>query len=388
MSGRAHAAAGRRSLKVAMHVDGPSVRGNERQGLLVAEELLKRGHQLVVSCREQGPVREAFAGLGIPTVGARPRGDLDPWSAGRFIAWLRRERPDAALLTSWVRLLGAGWSARRAGVPRIVLRLGAVQPIPTGIEGWKHRRSLTRYTDAVVANSRAVRDHLLASVPGLVPEAVYYVPNGVRLHSAPPAPLRAELGIPADARVAVGVGGLERRKGFDVLVTALAHAADPGLHVVLAGEGPDRAALRARAESLGVADRVHLLGQRADVAAVLAASNVFVLSSRSEGMSVAMLEAVTARRPVVSTDVGGAWDVLAPREGRPAAGWIVPPDDAPALAAALTEVAGGLRDGGAAVDARVDEAAWRLEHWFSVERMIDGVEAALLGLPFHHAGAA
>ncbi|HEU0077146.1 MAG TPA: glycosyltransferase, partial [Longimicrobiaceae bacterium] len=280
MSGRAGAAAGRRSLKVAMHVDGPSVRGSERQSLLVAEELLKRGHRLVVSCRAEGPVRDAFAALGIPTTGARPRGDLDPWSAARFIAWLRRERPDAALLTSWVRLLGAGWSARRAGVPRIVLRLGAVQPIPAGIEGWKHRRSLLRYTDAVVANSRAVRDHLLASVPGLAPEAVYYVPNGVRLHPAPSAPLRAELGIPADARVAVGVGGLERRKGFDVLVSALSVAADPGLHVVLAGEGPDRAALRARAESLGVADRVHLLGQRADVAAVLAAGDLFVLSSR------------------------------------------------------------------------------------------------------------
>ncbi len=168
---------------------------------------------------------------------------------------------------------------------------------------------------------------------------------------------------------------------------ALGRAADPGLHVVLAGEGPDRDALRARAESLGIADRVHLLGQRSDVAAVLAAGDLFVLSSRSEGMSVAMLEAVTARRPVISTDVGGAWDVLAPREGRPAAGWIVPRDDEPALAAALREVAGLLRAGRAAVDARVDEAAWRLEHWFSVERMIDGVEAALRGLPFDHAGA-
>lgn len=387
MSGRTDAAP-RRSLRVAMHVDGPSVRGNERQSLLVAEELQKRGHRLVVSCRAEGPVRDAFAALGIPTTGARPRGDLDPWSAARFIAWLRRERPDAALLTSWVRLLGAGWSARRAGVPRIVLRLGAVQPIPAGMGGWKHRRSLRRYTDAVIANSRAVRDHLLASVPGLAPGAVYYVPNGVRLRPAPAAPLRAELGIPADGRVAVGVGGLERRKGFDVLVSALARAGDPGLHVVLAGEGPDREALRARAESLGVAGRVHLLGQRADVAAVLAAGDVFVLSSRSEGMSVAMLEAATARRPVVATDVGGAWDVLAPRGGRPDAGWIVPPDDATALAAALTEVAGDLRAGGAAVGARVAEAAWRLENWFSVERMVDGVEAALLGLPFDPAGAA
>ncbi|HEV2736227.1 MAG TPA: glycosyltransferase [Longimicrobiaceae bacterium] len=376
-----------RGLKVAVHVDGPTVRGNERQVLLVAEELLARGHRLVVSCRAGGPVQEAFARLGVPTTGARPRGDLDPWSAARFVAWLRREKPDAALLTSWVRTLGAGWSARAAGVPRIVLRVGEVHTIRPGIKGWKHRRALTRYSDATIANSRAVRDHLLAAVPGLAPGAVYYVPNGVRLRPAAPAPLRVELGIPPDAVVAAGVGGLERRKGFDLLVGALRRADDPGVHVVLAGEGPDRDALRARAESLGVAGRVHLLGQRADVAAVRAASDLFVLSSRSEGMSVAMLEAVTARRPVISTDVGGAWDVLAPRGGRPAAGWIVPRNDEPAMGAALSEVAGLLRAGRAAVAARVDEAAWRLEHWFSVERMIDGVEAALLGRPFDHAGA-
>ncbi|HEX2189039.1 MAG TPA: glycosyltransferase [Longimicrobiaceae bacterium] len=375
-----------RSLKVAVHVDGPTVRGNERQVLLLAEELERRGHRVVASCRAGGPVREAFGRLGIRTTGLRPRGDLDAWSALRFAGWLRRERPDAALLTSWVRALGAGWAARAAGVPRVVLRIGEVHAIPPGAAGWKARRALVRYTDAVVANSRAVRDHLFASVPGLAPGAVYYVPNGVRLAPAPPAPLREELGIPAGAVVAAGVGGLERRKGFDLLVGALARAGDPGLHAVVAGEGPDRAALRALAESLGVADRVHLLGQRSDVAAVLAAADLFVLSSRSEGMSVAMLEAATARRPVVSTDVGGAWDVLAPRDGRPAAGWIVPRDDERALAGALREVAGLLRSDRAAVEARVDEAAWRLDNWLTVERMMDGVEAALLGLPWDGAG--
>lgn len=377
-----------RALRVAMHVDGPTVRGSERQSLLLAEELLRRGHRLTVSCRAEGPVRDAFAALGIPTTGARPRGDADPWSAAQFVAWLRRERPDAALMTSWVRAFGAGWAARAARVPRVVLRIGEVHAMPPGFGGWKYRRALARYTDAVIANSRAVRDHYLAAVPGLAPEAVYYVPNGVRLAPAAPTDLRGELGIPADARVAVGVGGLERRKGFDLLVGALALTADPGLHVVVAGEGPARDALRARAESLRVADRVHLLGQRRDVAAVLAAGDLFVLSSRSEGMSVAMLEAVTARRPVISTDVGGAWDVLAPRDGRPAAGWIVPPDDERALAGALSEVADLLRADRAAVAMRVDEAAWRLENWFTVTRMMDGVEAALLGLPFDHAGTA
>jgi glycosyltransferase involved in cell wall biosynthesis len=364
---------------VAFHVEGATIRGNERQLLEVARELGERGHRLVVSCRAGGPVQAAFEGAGIRTTGVRPRGDLDLASAARFARWLRRERPDAVLLTSWKRALAAGWAARRAGVPRVALRVGGVHAIPPGARGWKYRRALVRYVDAVIANSSLVREHLLAHVPGLAPGAVYLVPNGVRPRPAPPAPLREELGIPAGAVLAAAVGGLEPRKGFDVLLRALACAGRPDLHLVVAGEGPRLEALRGRAGELGVAGRVHWLGQRADVPAVLSAADLFVLSSRSEGMSVAMLEAMAARRPVVSTDVGGARDALAPRSARPAAGWIVPPGDPAALAGAMGEVADGLGRDPAAVRARVEEAAWRLRHWFTVEAMVDGVEAALRG---------
>ena len=117
------------------------------------------------------------------------------------------------------------------------------------------------------------------------------------------------------------------------------------------------------------------------MAAVLAAADLFVLASRGEGFSVALLEALAARVPALSTDVGGAREALAPRRGRPAAGWIVPRADAPALAAALRDLAAGVRAGSAEVRARVDEGAWRMERWFTVDAMMDGIEAALRGDP-------
>ncbi|HST59386.1 MAG TPA: hypothetical protein VLK84_11865, partial [Longimicrobium sp.] len=83
--------------------------------------------------------------------------------------------------------------------------------------------------------------------------------------------------------------------------------------------------------------------------------------------------------PIVAADVGGAWEGLAARDGRPPAGWIVPRDDADALAAGMRAVVDALRAGDAEPAARAAEAKWRAEHWFTLERMIEGYEAVLAG---------
>ena len=362
-------------MKIAIHVDGPTIRGNEKQVIAVASGLSQRGHDVVVSCRRGGAVERVLKSLGIRTTGIRPRGDLDLYHAARFAIWLRRERPDALLLTSWLRDFIGGWAARRAGVPRIVLRVGGVHAMPRGRRGWKHRRALSRYVDAIIANSRALADHLRA-VPDVAPVAVAL--NGVRIERTSPADLRAEFGIPATACIVAAAGGLERRKGFDVLIEAISKLADKNIHVVIAGEGILREQLQSLADRLALADRVHLAGQRKDIPAFLAAADVFVLSSRSESMPVALLEAMAARKPAITTEVAGAREAIAPQHGRAAAGWIVPIEDADALGSTLGEVIADLRAGGSEASQRAAEAAWRVANWFTVEQMVDAVEAVLL----------
>jgi glycosyltransferase involved in cell wall biosynthesis len=171
---------------------------------------------------------------------------------------------------------------------------------------------------------------------------------------------------------------MEPNKGFDLLIDAAAML-DHGVHVVLVGGGTAeaRAAMEERARRLGVSARVHFLGHRGDARAVAAASDVFVLPSRSEGFPVVMLEAMAAGVPVVAADVGGVRDALAPRMGRAAAGCIVQANDAGAVAVGLREVVTAIRSGSPAVAARVREASWRAENWFSMDAMVSGYEAVL-----------
>lgn len=361
-------------MRIAIHVDGPIIRGNERQVIRIAAGLRDRGHHVAVSCRREGPARDELAALGIPTTSIRPGGDADFWNATRFAAWLRRERMESVLLTSWKRTMIAAWAAAAGRVPRIVYRIGDVHPI-----GTLERLALTRWYTDVIANSRKVGEAVRAAVPGMAAR-VHVVVNGMEGSLPEPAPVRQELGLGEEAILLAGVGAVERRKGFDLLIEGLP-ALDARVHAVLVGGGSDadRARLEAHARERGVADRVHFLGRRADGAAVTAGCDAFVLPSRSEGFSVAMLEAMALGRPVVMTDVGGAWEGLAPRDGRPAAGWIVPVDDVRALSSTLREVVDGIRTGAAEVRARTAEAVWRARNWFTLDAMIDGYEAVLTG---------
>jgi glycosyltransferase involved in cell wall biosynthesis len=366
-------------MKVAIHVDGTDVRGSERQTLLIATGLRERGHAVVVSCRGGGAVEAAFRAAGFATTAARPRGDADVLSGIGFAGWLRRERPDAVLLTSWVRLFGASLAARAARVPRIVLRVGGVQRVPDREPSrWKYRRALLRQVDAMVVNSPGLAEGFRAQLPELAGH-IRIVPNAVVVTPAQPAPVRAEVGATAGDLLLLSVGGLERRKGLDLLIPALARLSDHGARLLLAGSGPARERLAALAAAHGVADRVHFLGQRGDVPALLAAADAFVLSSLEDSMANAMLEAMAAGLPVLATDVPGTEQALAPRDGRPAAGWMVPRADEDALARGLGELVAALRDAPAEACARAAEARWRTEHWFGPAAMVDGYEAALLG---------
>ncbi len=178
-------------------------------------------------------------------------------------------------------------------------------------------------------------DHLLGNTRGVVawiiaqgwPAArVQHLPNfapdllGAAPVPRPPGPM------------VLALGRLHRNKAFDVLVRALRHL--PGVHVVIAGEGPERGALEALARAEGVADRLHLPGWRRDQAGLLAACDLLVCPSRSEVLGNVVIEAFSAARPVVAADAAGPVELIDP--GR--TGLLVAREDPHALADAIRAV--------------------------------------------------
>lgn len=224
----------------------------------------------------------------------------------------------------------AGVRARLARVAprRTVWVQHSQMAMPGRVGRWASRlRLLARFVDRMVLLSESGRVAVIAR--GWPTHRATVIPNGI------PVPdsfrrgwLRAELGLPPDATVMVCVGSLIRRKGHDILLNAVAPllGGSPPLYLLIAGDGEERDALTALAVSLRVAAFVRLLGLRNDVPDVLADADLFVLASRAEGLTLAVVEAMAAGLPVVVTDVGGHKEVVTE-----VTGVLVPPDDVSAF---------------------------------------------------------
>ena len=230
-------------------------------------------------------------------------------------------------------------AARMVDVPAIVRTEHSIHyPGRGGFRGYGLvEAAITAVDDAVVCVCEAARlSH--ASRLRWADRKFVTIPNGIDERVAGPdrAPARQALGLAADARVVLTVGSLTPQKAQDVLLQAFAEvsARVPGAVLLIAGEGRLEGALRARHAALGLGDRVRFLGARRDVDTLLAACDVFVLSSVREGLSVTLLEAMRAARACVATDVGGNAEAVA--DG--ASGRIVPVRDPAALAGALAQV--------------------------------------------------
>jgi glycosyltransferase involved in cell wall biosynthesis len=295
-------------LRIVAHNAASILGGGEIGTAKLLAGLQARGHDVLMLCRDPR-IAERVGAYGIPAGVQALRGDGMLGDALALAVRLRRERADVALLTTFRRVLLAGLGARLARTPFVVQRV--VLEGDTPARGVRYRLALRRWVHAVVLNAAAMRPAFLAGDPRLDPGRVRTIPDGVRAptRTRERGALRRELGIPAGAVVVGSVARLARQKRFDRLLHAVAPLG-PGVHVLLAGEGEEAGAIRALAAELGLSGRVHLPGFRDDVGDVLDAMDVFAISSDREGMANAMLEAMMAGVPVVSTDVSGAREVL------------------------------------------------------------------------------
>ena len=329
--------------------------------------LADRGHEVLLLCNSR-MVAERAASEGVPTRLCVIGGDIALHHSFQLASALRSFRADAFIVGTYKKLFLAALGARMASVPRIVARVGLESDTP---RNWKYRFALRRWTDAVAVNAQRIVGRF-AELDGFGPDRVTLIHNGVPPLRAPgQSSLRKELGIENDAFVVGTVARLAKQKRIDRLleVAALLPAS---VHVVIAGDGTRREELERLSERKGVSSRVHFIGHRDDKTAVYDSLDVFVLTSDSEGLSNAMLEAMTRELPVVSTPVSGADDALRENGNGVPAG-VVTEFNASSIAEAISN----LIDSPATRKAIGAAARERALEEFSLDAMLDKWEAFL-----------
>ncbi len=306
-----------------------------------------RGHEVVGGCAE-GPLlddvrAEGFRVIAIPFVRRlSPLGHLRAFQS--LVAILRAEKPDLVHAHMPISGFLARWAARIAGVPRVAYTCHGFlfnhrsAPLPGRVASFVMEWLAARVTDVFLTVSEAeARD---ARRLGICRSAVA-IGNGrdpavFRPDPAARARIRLELGVAADRVVITAVSRLVWHKGYPELAAAM--QAVPGAELWVVGErlasdrGADMAAVLREA---GLGERLRLLGYRDDIPALLAASDIFTLPSRFEGLPMSVIEAMLSGLPVVATDVRG----LAEQVVDGVTGLKVPAGDAGALGAALDRLA-------------------------------------------------
>lgn len=284
---------------------------------------LTERYDVVVAAHGPGPLAEAARDAGARYVPLRhvrrPVGPRDLLGLAELVRLFRRERPDLVHLNS----------SKVGALGRIAARLARVPACVFTVHGW----SFSPHTGAAESRYRAleralsplawticVSNDARADAPWLDGHAVV-IPNAVDVAATRVA--RPNGGTPT----IVTVGRLVLPKDFRTLADAFRALAPGSFRALVVGDGPQRSYLTA-------IDGVELLGERDDVPALLAASDVFVLSSLSEAMPISILEAMAAGLPVVATAVGGIPEVVVDGE----TGFLVPAEDTGALTDALARL--------------------------------------------------
>lgn len=353
------AAGRRRPVRVAHLVMALDMGGLERVVIdLVRRTDRTRFEPAVVCLKRRGALADQVEELGVPVLSLDCDGRGLPATVSRAVRGLRRLRPDVLHTHNpHPHFVGSLAAAVLRGPPVVHTKHGRNKP---GLRGAVlANRVASQLSDVVVAVSEDAAQ-VARQVERVPRRKVRVVPNGIDLARFPFAD---RTGRPGPAR-AVHVARLNPIKDQKTLLEAVRLVADraPDFHLTVVGDGPLREELHALRDRLGLRDHVALLGERSDVPALLAAADLFLLSSLQEGMSLTLLEAMASGLAVVATDVGGNREVVA----HGATGLLVPSRSPERFAAAVLE----LLPRPEAVHEMGRQGRARVERQFAVESMV------------------
>lgn len=327
-------------LRVLYLMEGFDAGGAERRFVRMARGLDRERFALsIATLRLGGPLEAEMRACGVPIVPLERRGRFDVTPVLRLRRYLRAERIQVVHAMHWLSNLTAALAATT--LPRVAVVGSTVGMVYTTARGGRYRLALDRRLtwrrlDRMTVNAASLRDYLASC--GFPAERLSLVLNGVDIPNsgrlpAARAEARARLGIAPDVPVAGIVARLSPVKDHGTFLRAAQLVRDrlPGARFVVAGDGPERAALESLAGELSLGDSVLFTGHVPSSDLVLPALDVAVLCSRHEGMPNALLEAGAWTMPLVATAVGGVPEVVL--DGQ--TGLLVPVGDADALAARM-----------------------------------------------------
>lgn len=348
--------------------DASSWRGGQQQVLYLHRGLLAADEDSRVICQQGGDFHERLVQEKLPHYAIHMVGGHD-LVAARKIA--RLTASPASILhahSSHAHDLGL-WSGRLAGRARLVVSRRVDFPVGRGWAGrWKYRN---RRVALYLAISSAVQAELEAA--GIAAQRIRRIPSGIDFTRfdgvEPDLQWRSGFGLAPGELLFCNVAALAPHKDQATLISAFRHFLDAGGSgkLVILGEGDLRAGLEEQVSDLGLEKAVFLPGFTPEVLPRLAASDVFVMSSSTEGLGTSILDAMALARPVVATRAGGIVDAVEHGE----TGLLVAPRDPAALSGALADLqrsAASRQRMGLAGLARVEQ--------FDVRRTVELTRAA------------
>jgi glycosyltransferase involved in cell wall biosynthesis len=349
--------------------------GAEHMVLMLGEELARRGYDVtpVLPAYLDPWLVNEFKSRGFEPETFDAPAFVDPGYVARLVRILKRRGADVVHSHEFLTSVYGGAAAAIAGKPHVITMHGGRY-----YAGKRHRRAALRWSArrsrAVVGVSAATANELAAHLR-LPPDRVRVVHNGIRPRVGDGASVRRELGVSDGEMLVVAIGNLKPVKAHTVLLEALVRVSTregmPPWRLAIAGTGSEAQRLEALAAEHGVTDRVHLLGYRADVGDILAAGDVWAMTSLSEGLPLALIEAMFAGKPIVASNVGGIPEVIEHDRN----GLLVPSKDSDALADAFARL---FTD--AALRTRLAAAAQRdAQDGFGIDRMVDAYEGLYSG---------
>ena len=291
---------------------GREWRGGQNQVRLLTRELAREPEiEQQLATKRNGDLARRAAAEGVPVRGVRWTISFDPRAAFALFLLMGRFRPDVIHVHDSHALALARWARRWVNWETAPPPLVATRRVDFHVRrgsGWFHAQRVIAVSDAV--RRILVADGMSETSISIIPDGID--PDEVRARAAAPLDIRARLGLAPGTPLAVNVAALVDHKDQRTLIRAAAHAraARPDLHWAIAGDGDLHHQLERETVEQGVGDIVHLLGYVIEADALIREANVFVMSSKEEGLGSVILHALALGKPVVATAAGGIPEVL------------------------------------------------------------------------------